>query len=129
MMEIILIVILFKKLKAISDKKNQSKWFPWILPILWFTGEIITPFVVSIVYAILGRTMENNLLLYGYALAGAALGAVIAFKIAHGLPMKSFTCPKCGSEFENTEKIGIRCGSCGTQLQMVKGQLSLIEQA
>ena len=129
MMEIILIVILFRKLKAISDKKNQSKWYPCLLPLLWLVGEFITPRIIVFVYSLLGRPLESNLLLYGYALLGGALGAVIAFRVVHGLPLKPFACPQCGSEFENKAELEIRCSSCKTQLQLVKGKLALIEQA
>ena len=128
-MELILIVILFKKLKAISDKKNQSKWFPWLLPLLWFAGEFITPFIVVFVYAILGNPIANTLLLYGYALVGAALGAVIAFRIVHSLPTKSLTCPKCGWEFTKFSRLGVECKVCNTQLKVVDGKVSLLNNA
>ncbi len=129
MMEIILVVILFKKLKAISDKKNQSKWFPWLLPLLWFTGEFITPFIVAFIYVILGKSMENNLLLYGYALIGAALGTVIAFRIVHSLPTKSLTCPECGWEFTKTSPLGAECKECNSKLKVVAGKVSRLQNA
>lgn len=84
MLEILLIYALAKRIGAIVRAKGQTAfWYQFLFVVLWFGGE----FAGLVVGAILGTMLENGdeapfVMIYLFALGGAALGAAIAFFIA-----------------------------------------------
>jgi hypothetical protein len=78
MLEIIILVLLTKKLKAIAVAKGRSGGWAALGPLCWIGGEILG--------AVLGMAFGmSELSLYGGALAGAAIGAAIAWVVVNGL--------------------------------------------
>lgn len=128
MLEILFVIFLFRKLKTQTVKKNRSKWLPWIIPLFWFGGEFVFPFMIGIIYAILGKPIESNFIFYFYALSGGALGAGLAFLIVHLLPIKELNCPKCGWTFTKNSKFGVQCEECNSQLKVVDGKVSFLQK-
>ena len=75
MLEIMFLVYFCKKLAAIARDKNRAGGWGALGAIGWITGEISG--------AIIGAKAGGvaSMALYGYALLGAALGAVVAYVI------------------------------------------------
>jgi uncharacterized membrane protein YeaQ/YmgE (transglycosylase-associated protein family) len=78
MIEIIILVQFCKKLAAIAREKNRSGSWGAVGAIGWIGGEI-----TGAVIGASGGAESMNL--YGYALLGAVIGAVIAYVIVKSL--------------------------------------------
>ena len=78
MLEIIFLVWFCRKLAATARAKNRSGGWGGLGAILWIGGEIS-----GTVLGVKGGAQELGL--YGYALAGAILGAILAYVIVASL--------------------------------------------
>lgn len=78
MLEIAFLVFFCKKLAGIARDKNRSGGWGALGVLLWIGGEVGG--------AVLSLSMgKDGMELYGYALLGAGLGAVLAFVIVKSL--------------------------------------------
>ncbi|MGE0397376.1 MAG: hypothetical protein AB7T06_11690 [Kofleriaceae bacterium] len=78
MIEIIILVQFCKKLAAIAREKNRSGSWGAVGAVGWIGGEI-----GGAILGAMGGAESMNL--YGYAILGAILGAVIAYLIVKSL--------------------------------------------
>lgn len=87
MLEIIILFRLAKRIGAIVTEKGRKKGgYQLLLVVLWFGGEIFGGIVGGVLAAFVAESEgSGQLLAYGFALAGAIVGAVIAFQIAKHL--------------------------------------------
>jgi|SRR5579883_673054 len=87
MLEIIILFALGKNIAAKAREKGRSGgWFVFLLLGLWFGGEIFGAIAAGLVGMIAMGEQEPPLAMcYLGALAGAAIGAVIAFAIVSGI--------------------------------------------
>jgi hypothetical protein len=87
MLEILLIIMLAKKIGAIVADKGYSRFpFQLMLVALWVGGEIVGGVIGYVVAAASsGRGDEPTFFVYLFALGGAAAGAIISFVIANSL--------------------------------------------
>lgn len=125
MLEIIGIIFFTRHLAQMARMKGQSGWIAAIGPLFWIGGE----FGGACVGAGLGI---ESLVLYLFALVGAAVGAAAAYGIVAAVPTKegfdplemenpfsapgrTSACPECGSM--QTERIGnvVVCNACDAQ--------------
>jgi len=84
MLEIIALVMLTRRIGDIVKQKNRkSGWYKFMTVLLWFGCEVIGAVIGGIV---VGLTGSPDAVIYLIALAGAAVGAGIAFLIAKALP-------------------------------------------
>ena len=84
MLEIIALVMLTRRIGDIVKQKNRkSGWYKVMTVLLWFGCEVIGAVIGGI---IVGLTGSPDLFIYLIALAGAAVGAGIAYFIAKALP-------------------------------------------
>ena len=79
MIEIIIIIVLARKLAEVADSKGRSKGWAALGPGLWILGEIIGAVVGLIISGDQGAGM------YVFALVGAAVGAGVAWAIVNNL--------------------------------------------
>jgi hypothetical protein len=121
MIELLLISNLFLKLSKLAEMKNRSRWFPWLLPILWIGLELL--FARLAYTANRGDPNFSDLGTYGFALLGGFLGAGIAFGLVFFLPQKLLKCPECEWEFTEHGPIGVECKQCGTWLRVTSGKV------
>jgi hypothetical protein len=78
MLEIFFVVFLTKKLASIAKAKGRSSGWAALGPVLWILGEIGG--------AVVGATIGiDDIALYVGALAGAALGAGLAWVVVNSL--------------------------------------------
>jgi hypothetical protein len=86
------IIILFKLCgrigEAARDRGRRAFGYQLMLLLFWFGGEVVAAILAGIVLAAFYGEEFERYLLFGYiaAVAGAALGAWIAFRIVAGLP-------------------------------------------
>jgi hypothetical protein len=86
------IIILFKLCgrigEAARDKGRRAIGYQLMLLLFWFGGEVVTALLAGMAIAALCGEEFKKYLLFVYiaAVAGAALGAWIAFRIVAGLP-------------------------------------------
>ena len=90
MCEIILVILLAQKLAAMVREKGRSPvGFVVLFVALWIVGELVGAVVGVIVTLAINQPGLNdapiNPLAYGFALAGAAIGAGIGFAIVMSL--------------------------------------------
>jgi hypothetical protein len=84
MLEIIALFTLTRRIGEIIKQKNRkSGWYKFMTVLLWFGCEIIGGIIGGI---IVGLTDSPDGVIYLIALAGAAVGAGIAYTIAKALP-------------------------------------------
>jgi hypothetical protein len=86
MLEILLIVVLSKRISSIVKSKGyKGVWFVVMFIVLWFAGEIAGGMVGAIIGMIStgGREEPPMLIIYVCALVGAAAGAGTAFVIVN----------------------------------------------
>lgn len=92
MLEIILMVVLAGKLSAIAKTKGRSGGWAALGPVFWIVGEV-TGAAVAMMAGM------DGLGLYGGALAGAAVGALLAFVVVNGIsPNEDLVGPGFGVE-------------------------------
>lgn len=78
MIEIIILVQFCKKLAAIAREKNRSGSWGAVGAVGWIGGEVSG--------AVIGATGgADGMNLYGYAIAGAIVGAILAYVIVKSL--------------------------------------------
>lgn len=80
MLEIVFLVWFCKKLAAIAREKNRGGGWGALGALFWVGGEV-TGFIVAS-----GSHGEDTGAMYGYAILGAVIGAVIAYVIVKSLP-------------------------------------------
>ena len=92
MLEIILLIFLTRRVgEIVEEKGRRSGWYKVLTVVLWIGGEIIGAIVGLVVAELTG---SGQFLMYLCALAGAALGAVLAFVIAKSLsPVAAYNTP------------------------------------
>lgn len=78
MIEIIILVVFCKKLAGIAKEKNRSGSWGAVGAVGWIGGEI-----GGAIVGVSGGAEGMNL--YGYAIIGAALGALVAYLIVTSL--------------------------------------------
>lgn len=81
MLEILALLALTKKIGAIAETKGRKAGgYKFLTVILWFGGELVG--------ALIGSAIGNGdtCATYAVAIAGAAIGAGIAYLITNGLP-------------------------------------------
>jgi zinc transporter ZupT len=84
MLEIILLIYLTRKIGAIVGAKGRKAgWYKFLTVLLWFGCEVIGAIIGAI---IVGVSNGPQLLIYLFALCGAALGAVASFLVAKAVP-------------------------------------------
>ncbi|HLL71110.1 MAG TPA: hypothetical protein VK363_06730 [Pyrinomonadaceae bacterium] len=84
MLEIIALIMLTRRIGDIVKQKNRkSGWYKFMTVLLWFGCEVIGAVIGGI---IVGITGSPDAVIYLIALAGAAVGAGIAYLIAKALP-------------------------------------------
>ena len=89
MLEIILVVVLWKKMGEMMRGKGYDKpfWFQFFVPVCWLGGEFTGGFVF---YAIRGQQVTGfDIPLYVVALAGAAIATIVMFFYAARQPQAS----------------------------------------
>jgi hypothetical protein len=86
MIEIITLIVLLGKIADMARRRGRSPaLFSILLLVCWFVGEA-AGFVLGFVLSGARGTGEPNwLLIYGLALAGAAIGGALAFLIARAI--------------------------------------------
>ncbi|VTR93457.1 Membrane protein OS=Rhodopirellula sallentina SM41 GN=RSSM_01052 PE=4 SV=1 [Gemmata massiliana] len=87
MLEILILISLSKSIAAKAREKGRGGApFVFLLLALWIGGEIFGGAAGGIISVIaLGDDEPNLLLVYPLAIAGAAIGAVIAFQIVKSI--------------------------------------------
>ena len=120
MLEILLVVALCKKIGATVARKGRRRgWYQFMLVAFWIMGEIAGAIVGAVVDSIASQHDPNGIgfMAYLLALAGAGVGAGIAFLIVHLLPDLSDTpksparsCSQCGEPFAT---LPAQCPMCG----------------
>jgi hypothetical protein len=86
MCEIILIILLAKKIASIASEKGRSGvGFGFMFVGLWIGGEVMGFIVGTLLFGAAGGGRDSVFLVYGCALAGAAAGAVLSFIIVSSL--------------------------------------------
>ena len=86
MLEIFLIVYLSKKIgKIVEEKERKKGMYIFMFVVLWVVGEFLGAIAGILV------TGEEGIIIYLYALMGAAGGAVLSFIIVKGLSKKEIT--------------------------------------
>lgn len=84
MLEIIALVWLTRRIGEIVKVKNRkSGWYKLMTVLLWFGCEILGAIIGGIVVAL---TNSPEAVIYLIALAGAAVGAGVAYAIAKAVP-------------------------------------------
>ncbi|HJR07966.1 MAG TPA: hypothetical protein VJ842_11960 [Pyrinomonadaceae bacterium] len=84
MLEIIALVMLTRRIGEIVKAKNRkSGWYKFMTVMLWFGCEILGGVIGAI---IVGLTGSPDAVIYLIALAGAGVGAGLAYVIAKALP-------------------------------------------
>jgi hypothetical protein len=90
MLEIILISRFCRKLgEKLRAKGHSAGGYQAMFVVMWFAGEIIgglVGFFIAMLLVESRRDEPNLLLVYGFAIAGAAFGGFIPFWIAGQLP-------------------------------------------
>ncbi len=90
MLEIILIVIISKKIAAqLAEKGRSAAGYIVLFVFLWIGGEIIGAIVGTIITVVQNPNAPEagfNFLAYIFALLGAALGGTIGYLIASSVP-------------------------------------------
>ena len=129
MLEILFVILIYKKLKKRLEDRNQNKGLAWLGPVCWIGGEIFGGFIAGLIFAVLGIPPEGNLAVYGIALLCGALATTILFIVVFQLPPRTLSCPKCGLSFKGTAKFGVTCESCDTRLKIVDGRVVPLETA
>ncbi len=85
MLEIIALIVLAKRIGSIlREKGRKAGWYQFLLVVLWGGGQFVG-FIAGIVLT----DAEDGLVLYLFAIIGAALGATIAFYIANSASVDS----------------------------------------
>jgi hypothetical protein len=90
-LEIILLIYLSRRIAAIVRYKGyQGAWFVVLLIGLWVGGEFGGAVFGAVVSMTANPGQQPALLaIYGFALVGAVLGAIVAFQIAKRVPDKT----------------------------------------
>lgn len=84
MFEIVLLIILARRIGHILEQKGRkSGWYKLLTVLLWFGGEIIGAIIGVVIVEFSGL---NEAFIYLFALIGAAIGAAAAFIIAKAVP-------------------------------------------
>ena len=81
MLEIVLLVVLTRKIGAILQGKGRtSGWFKFLTVVLWFGGEIVG----GVIGVVVGEMYGFDIMVAAYPLAllGAIAGAIAAYVIA-----------------------------------------------
>jgi hypothetical protein len=87
MLEIVLLIGLWKAMGSLVESKNRYALpFQILVPIMWFGGAIFGGAVCAVVAAFNKDNDVNKLIVYVYALAGAAISVGFLFLIAACLP-------------------------------------------
>ena len=91
MLEILIVIALCTKMgKLLRAKGRKPLTMQIALVVMWIAGEFIAGFVAGIVHVLRnGQNVEMGFGVYLVAIVGAAIGAGIAFLIAHLLPDQS----------------------------------------
>jgi hypothetical protein len=91
MLEIILLIFLTRRIGEIVEEKGRKTiWFKVLTVALWIGGEITGAIIGAIVAAVSG---VSDILIYVFALLGAAVGAGIAFIIAKSVSPLTYIAP------------------------------------
>jgi len=86
MLEIIALILLCDRVAAMARRRGRSPTlFELMLVGLWFAGEVAGAVLGVILAGAGGRGGPDLLVVYGLALAGAAIGGVCAFVIARSV--------------------------------------------
>ena len=84
MLEIIILIVLAKNIgKKVAEKGHKKFPYQLLVVALWFGGEILGGVLGAVIEIAAGEGQEPTLILDDFfGLAGAILGAVIAFAVA-----------------------------------------------
>jgi hypothetical protein len=87
MIEIIIIIALCRRIAEAARKKGRGPaGYRMMLVFFWFGGEIIGAMLTAVLLALGDHELDDNILIvYAGGFAGAALGALLAFKIVSDL--------------------------------------------
>jgi hypothetical protein len=123
MIELLILTKLMDHFVMLVDRKNQNRWFIWILPLLWFGLQVL--------FACLAGAAGSGhpgmeLQVYGLSLVGGFLGAGISFWIIRCMPLKTLKCPECGWEFTEHGPLGLECAQCKAWLKVFRGKVDRI---
>ena len=127
MIEIFVIVTLYKKLKKILLEKGRHTSFAFLGPVFWIIGEFSTAFICGMIAALVGFELENELWLYLMMLLGAIVGALIAYVIVRLMPTITLECPFCSWELPKDTKRRysyVTCMSCDKELKVLSSIVS-----
>jgi hypothetical protein len=87
MLEIAILYVMSKNIGDIVQAKGRMRiGYQLLLWLFWFGGELCGAFAGGALSVAGGGDEPNLILVYGCALAGAVVGAVLAFAIAKGVP-------------------------------------------
>ena len=91
MLEIFVLIFLTRRVGEIVEAKGRrTGWYKFLTVLLWIGCEIAGAFIGAIVVAV---TRSSELLIYLFALIGAAVGAGISFIIAKSVSPVTFDQP------------------------------------
>lgn len=98
MLEIILLIFLTRRVgETVREKGRRAGWYKLMAVLLWIGCEVAGAVVGGIVTAVSGA--GNNLLVYLFALIGAAVGAGISLLIAHNVSPLAYDQPPAPPTF------------------------------
>ena len=91
MLEILIVIALCTKMgKMLRAKGRKPLMMQITLVVMWIAGEFIAGFIAGVLHVLRnGQNAEMGFGVYVCAIVGAAIGAGIAFLIAHLLPDQS----------------------------------------
>jgi len=87
MLEIMILIAMSRSIGDIVQAKGRARiGYQLLLWLFWFGGELCGAIAGGVLSAAGGGDEPNLILVYGCGLAGAVVGAVLAFAIAKGVP-------------------------------------------
>lgn len=95
MIEIAAIVWLFLKLKRILEAKGRGMGLAFLAPVFWVLGEFLFAFAGGMVLTLL--EVNTTILVYLFALIGAAAGGSLAYLIVKKSASAPLHCPACNA--------------------------------
>lgn len=126
MLEIIVIAILYTRLKKKLEKNGRPTGLAWLGPGLWLAGEFAGLVLGVAVFVVMGR--EPGIEVYLFMIMGAVAGAILAYVIVSGQKPMNFMCPSCGDEFTYMPNHLGRsaCPHCGATLRVLGGTVHVV---
>lgn len=126
MLEIAALIWLFLKLKGMLELKGRGKGLAFLGPLFWLLGEFLGAFAGAVILAMV--EIDNVILVYLFALLGAAIGGYLAYLIVKTAEASALHCPACkvvlpGDLNRNYSKLD--CRACGTALSVWESKVTV----